>query len=303
MTRELTERELTGPPNMAALYAKAGLPMLPGASALPGRLPGGGGEHLPRVALVLPDVDVGVEHLAAYNRVCGFRLSDELPATYPHVLAFPLHMALMTDGNFPFSPVGLVHIDNTITQHRPVRLADRLTVHVHAADLRPHPKGRAFSLVTDVRVGQELVWEEESTMLHREPGDERAGGGQADTYDIPRDDESLPVSAEWNVPADAGRRYAAVSGDRNPIHLHPLTARLFGFPRPIAHGMWTTARCLAFLEGRLPGTFSVSVRFRSPLMLPSRVEVASDTSGAAVRCRLQHTRTGKPHLLGSVQPR
>ena len=30
--------------------------------------------------------------LAKYAHVCGFTLRDELPPTYPHVLAFALHM-------------------------------------------------------------------------------------------------------------------------------------------------------------------------------------------------------------------
>ena len=54
-----------------------------------------------------------------------------------------------------------------------------------------------------------------------------------------------PGGVEWRLPGDLGRRYAAVSGDRNPIHLYALTAKAFGFPRQIAHGMWSKARCLA----------------------------------------------------------
>ena len=59
--------------------------------------------------------------VAAYARVCGFALRDHLPPTYPHVLAFPLHMAVMADGSFPFGAVGLVHVENRIVQHRPDR--------------------------------------------------------------------------------------------------------------------------------------------------------------------------------------
>lgn len=333
--------ELTHSPNLGALYAKAALAMLPGASLLPGGGPDG--DRLPDQELVLPDVAVRTEHLAAYNRVCGFRLRNELPPTYPHVLAFPLHMALMTGGDFPFPPAGLVHVENSLVQHRPILQTERLRFHVRAMALRPHPKGQAFSLVTSARVGDECVWEEESTMLRRgaprdgdaaesEAGtaDERpetaggaagisgretdTSGGEAGTpgrvagyaFDtaateaVPRADESLRIGAEWTVPADAGRRYAAVSGDRNPIHLHGLTARLFGFSHPIAHGMWTKARCLAFLEGRLSGAFAVHVRFRAPVVLPSRVSVASDADDGTRRFAVRHTASAKPHLLGAA---
>ena len=52
----------------------------------------------------------------------------------------------------------------------------------------------------------------------------------------------------WKAPADIGRQYAKVSGDYNPIHLSAVSAKLFGFPTAIAHGLWNKARTLAALE-------------------------------------------------------
>ena len=202
----------------------------------------------------------------SYCRVCGFTLRDELPATYPHVLSFPLQMALMSSGSFPFPLLGLVHLDDEITQHRPVAIGEPLDFEVRVADLRPPSEGDGvLAARRAARSGGELVWEERGTILHRGGGDPGA----------PRERRSRALRAP-TTPAplgvaaagDLGRRYAAVSGDRNPIHLHPLTARAFGFPRPIAHGMWTMARCLAQLEGRLPDAFTVSVSFRRPVPLP-----------------------------------
>jgi acyl dehydratase len=198
-------------------------------------------------------------HLAKYAHVCAFTLRDELPATYPHVLAFGMHMDLL--GKAPFSAVGVVHIANRIVQHRPIRLGEELSLKARVTDLRPHRRGRQFDFVTEARVGDELVWEDISTNLKRGGGDESAR--EAWVFENP------PVTAHWRLPDDLGRRYAAVSGDHNPIHLHALTAKAFGFPRAIAHGMWTKARCLAAL--RLPDAFSVDVRFKKPILLPSQV--------------------------------
>ena len=108
--------------------------------------------------------------------------------------------------------------------------------------------------------------------------------------------------ATWQLAGDVGRRYAAVSGDRNPIHLHPLTARLFGFPRPIAHGMWSKARCLAALEGLLPDRLAVEVEFKKPLPLPSRVSFASAADGDRRAFDLRDARSGAPHVVGSLRP-
>ena len=250
-------RELDSTPSLATLYPKA---------LLGGVLRKASDGELPDTELVRTGVVVDPAHLAAYNTVCGFRLSDELPATYPHMLAFPLQMALMTEPGFPFPLLGMVHVANRITQHRALRVGEPLTVRVRAENLRPHEKGRQFDVVSEAWTGEHLVWADVSTYLRR-----GAGSGSA------RRDQLVPPTADaiWRVPADIGRRYAEVSGDRNPIHLHPLTARLFGFPRAIAHGMWTKAHALAAFEGRLPEAFTVDVRFKQPVLLPAKAAFTS----------------------------
>ena len=113
-------------------------------------------------------VEVDRHALAEYDRVCGFRLRDELPATYPHVLAFPLAMELMAGSDFPFSPLGLVHIGNRIEQRRPLRADERLDLRVWAENLGAHDRGTQFELVGEAAVDGEIVWRDVSLYLHRE---------------------------------------------------------------------------------------------------------------------------------------
>jgi acyl dehydratase len=285
-------RELASSPRILPLYARTAAPLLPGASRLP--WVGGGGSEIPDLRLTLTQVRIDPARVADYGRVCGFPSSEVLPATYPHVLAFPLHLALMADGRFPFGAIGLVHLSNRITQHRPIDPQERLELSVHATPLQDHPRGRTFSLLSQAHVGQELVWEELSTMLHR-----GSGGEVSRTHD-PLEAPSPPLTAEWRLPGDLGRRYAAVSGDRNPIHLHALTARPLGFPRAIAHGMWTKARCLAALE-HLPDAFTIDVRFRKPIPLPATVGFGSARSADGVLFGVRDAGKGTGHLEGHVQ--
>lgn len=288
-------KTLDSSPSILPLYARAALPMIPGASLLP-FVPGGGGEIPADLELELGGVSAKAEDVAAYARVCGFALRDELPPTYPHMLAFPLHMAVMSDGRFPFGAVGLVHVENTISQRRPIGIGEEMEIHVRPTKLQPHPKGTTFSLQTVVLVDDEVAWESESTMLRRGKGDAEAK--RAEGFDpLPAD---APASAEWKLPGDLGRRYAGVSGDRNPIHMHSLTAKPLGFPGAIAHGMWTKARALAQLEGRLPASFAVDVRFRKPVLLPARVEFASQEQGEGIRFAVRDAKKGTPHLDGNV---
>jgi|SRR5579884_788177 len=291
-------RELENPPGKLPMFARAGAALIPGASRLP--FLGGGGREVPDLTLSLREVEIDRDRLLAYERVCGFSLSDELPATFPHILAFALQLSLMTDPSFPFPAIGLVHIYNRITQHRPLRLGDRLSLQVSATPVEPHPRGRQFSLLTSVSEDGEVVWEEVSTNLRR------GGSGSGDSEpagsapDVPSAEE-LPATATWKLPGDLGRRYGSVSGDLNPIHMHPLSARLFGFRAAIAHGMWTKARCLAALEARLPDAFTVEAAFRKPIFLPGTVSFAerSEPDGG-VRFGVRDARNGTPHLDGAI---
>jgi acyl dehydratase len=301
-------KTLDSSPSILPLYARAALPMIPGASLLP-FVPGGGGEIPEGLDLELAGVTAKPEDVAAYAKVCGFALRDTLPPTYPHMLAFPLQMAVMSDGSFPFGAVGLVHVENSITQKRPIGTDEEMTIRVRPTKLQPHPKGKTFSLETEVLVDGEVVWESVSTMLRR-------GGGNG-TADVPGMrgekgsrsgaafealDADAPASAEWKLPGDLGRRYAGVSGDRNPIHMHSLTAKPLGFPCAIAHGMWTKARALAQLESKLPDSFEVDVRFRKPVLLPARVVFAERDTDKDILFAVRDAKQGTPHLDGHVQP-
>jgi acyl dehydratase len=240
-------------------------------AALPGR-----GDTMPSDVLTR-DVTVDPVELAKYAHVCGFTLRDELPPTYPHVLAFGMHMDLL--GKAPFSAVGVVHIANRIVQHRPLLLGEELALSVSVSELRPHRRGRQFDFVSEVRVGDELVWEDVSTNLKRGEGDESIA--REPEFELP------PVTAQWRLEDDLGRRYAAVSGDHNPIHLHAWSAKAFGFPRAIAHGMWTKARCLSAL--RLPDAFTADVRFKKPILLPGTVTFGEAEGRFAVHDHLEGT--------------
>jgi MaoC like domain len=287
----MADRELSGAPSMLPLFARAGVSLIPGASRLP--FVGGGGGDVPADALTLTDVAIDRDRLAAYDRVCGFRLSDTLPPTYVHMLAFPLHLALMTSGSFPLPAIGLVHIANRIEQHRPLDAGERFSWRVWATPIYPHPRGRQFMIRTEARVGTELVWEEASTNLARGRADD-----SAPTPEGPPSSESLPAAATCKLPGDLGRRYGSVSGDLNAIHIHPLTARLFGFPSAIAHGMWTKARCLAALDSELPSRFSVEVAFKRPILLPATVQFAEVAAADAITFGVRDAKRDTQHLDG-----
>ena len=278
---------LESAPNLAALIAKA---------AVTAR---GRGGDLPDTRLARNGVTVDPDDLAAYNRVCGFPVGDTLPPTYPHMLTFPLQMALMSDRSFPLALPGFVHVRNRIDVMRAIRADEALDLEVWAERFARHPRGATVDLCASVSAGGAEVWRSRSTYLSR--------GAQA-PEGAPRSDLSLSVGdlprpvATWQVPDDAGRRYARVSGDVNPIHLSGLTAKAFGFKRAIAHGMWVKARALAALTGRLPDAMAVDVVFKKPLLLPSTVTLATAPVDGGWDLAVRNVKTAADHLIGTLRP-
>ena len=130
----------------------------------------------------------------------------------------------------------------------------------------------------------------------------RQGGQSIDVAEAVALPATPPLTQLWQLPASLGRRYASVSGDRDPIHLYPVTARLFGFPRAIAHGIWTKARCLAALTEGLPEAFRVRVGSKAPILFSAQVSFTAwrDDSGHFFTVRSpDHDRN---HLLGELTP-
>jgi hypothetical protein len=367
------------------------LPALPSPAKLiaralvPGRPRPAPAEGLPNVRARVIGVRQSLDRLAAYNRVCGFTLRDTVPATWLHVLSFPLQTYLMGRRDFPFGLVGLVHVSNRIEVLRPVGATERLSITTWAADVAPHRRGVLFDMCGEIRAGDELVWRGISTYLSRgsslggpggespagdhnedtggrtttgnhldgdgrvtsdgssargpgegsttehapegrsfpgpvppadaapdpatEPdpegssfrgpapdGTEEDGAPTRQSPDLPRPG-ALRVTGRWRLPADLGRQYAAVSGDINPIHLSALSARPFGFRGAIIHGMWTYARALAALDGRLPESYVVDMSFRKPIILPGTVSFGEEPGFRVAVMNAE----GRPYLTGTVE--
>lgn len=285
---------VTGDAGGLGTLLRAALPVVPVVNQLPGVRRSGG--DLPDLTVRREDALVSREDVRAYGEVCGFPAKDVAPVPYLHMLAFPLHMAVMADGEFPFPAIGTVHLENRITQHRPVAIGESVSLSVRAENLRVGTKGRIYDMNATATVGDEVVWESVSTYLRLGRGDREQGEAGTSFAPVPSG------GATWRLADDLGRRYAAVSGDRNPIHLHPLTAKAFGFPRHIAHGMWTKARAIAALENRLPDAVTVAVAFKKPIFLPATVTFGARPAGDGFDFAVNGAKSGAPHLLGRATP-
>jgi acyl dehydratase len=285
--QDLDVHLLDAAPGVIPLFAKA---------VATGRGRPGAEGSLPRRRVMLTGVEQDVPRLADYSEVVGATLSDRLPTTWLHVLTFPLQVDLMADRAFPFPMLGMVHVANSMTQHRPVSVAETIALSSWADGLAPHRKGHTVDLHGEARVGDEVVWEGRSTYLVRGRGSD-AAPARDERRDIPHTE-----LATWRLPKDLGRDYAKVSGDANPIHLSAPTAKVFGFPRAIAHGMWTHARALAAVQPRLPEAFTVDAQFVKPVLLPSTVVLRGGMRPAGGELAVTSRDGERVHMTMQVGP-
>lgn len=258
---------------------------------------------VPDLSARIADVRSVPRKLAAYRRVCGFADQGVLPVTWPQVLITPVHMRLMTSPGFPIPLLGMVHLHNLIEQQRELADDEALSFATEVGQLRRGKSGLELDIMTECRGARnaEPAWRSTMTVLHRIKSSKtkfsKPPGAPQNLVDSPHE---RPVAADGG----AGRRYARVAGDFNPIHLHALSAKLFGFKRAIAHGMWTLARCCAELEQAIGETPSrVDVEFKRPLFLPGRATLKWDGPGedGAYDYGLFGKSPSEVHLLGHLR--
>lgn len=254
------------------------------------------GDTLPTRTMTVEDLSIDPVNVAEYADVTGLRFDNAVPLTYPFALTFPTVMSLITGFDFPFAAMGSVHLENHITQYRPIAVTDTVSVKVHAENLREHRRGLLADIVTDVNVGNEPAWHQVTTFLHQQ---------RTSLSDEPKPPPQKlpklpPPNAVLRITPGQIRHYASVGGDHNPIHTNPIAARMFGFPTVIAHGMFSAAAVLANIEGQLADAVKYSVRFAKPVVLPARAGLYVQRGPDGWDLTLRHLTKGHPHLTGTV---
>lgn len=236
-------------------------------------------DELPSVVYEVDKLVIDPQNLQDYRKVCGFINDGRVPITYFAVLSQTLQMNMMAKPDFPFAMLGLIHIYNKTVQYRTIFDSEAVRMTVRLANLKAHDKGQQFDFITQVFVNEQCIWEGVSTYLARQKqpkANPTKANKASDTAPKLSTDDGFRASI--HASEDIGRRYAFVSGDFNLIHLHPLSAKTFGYPKAIAHGMWSKARALSLFQ-KLPDCYGCEVSFKSPMFLPSDSELVAVPEG------------------------
>jgi len=270
-------------------------------SRKPALVPEGGA--VPRIESRLAKVTIDRRHLAAYSEICGASAGATLPIAYPHILATPLHLAMLGAEAFPVKLFGLVHVHNRIAMRQPLSADEPAEIRAWIEGHRDTERGQEFDLHTEYVVAGEPLWDETCTFLARR----RAAPGTARPVSSARSADGAPdgvavKSSSFRAPAGLGRRYGFISGDVNPIHMSDLTARAFGFSRAIAHGMWSLGRLASDFDAeQFDGGGELSVTFKLPIYMPAWLMLQRWQIENGTEFALRDAQGEKPHLTGTLK--
>jgi acyl dehydratase len=241
-------------------------------------------------------VRVSGEQVAAYVAATGddvSRWAEHAPPSFAGALLFVAAPSFLhAEDVKPYTKL-LVHADQAFTWHRALAVDETVAVDGELARVRERGGVSFVTFRSTVRSGDGVVIEATSTFLMgdgppgSEPRDEPEPPVEARAgYDpLPRD-ISPEVGAVPEMRRSASRldlvRYAAASGDFNPVHFDHETALRAGFPGVLVHGLlmgaWLLQLAAAHSE-RPHALASARLRFRNPLRpaRPARVTAAVES--------------------------
>ncbi len=257
-------------------------------------------------------ISIRAKHCDRYNALTHWDncFAAVVHPNYIQTLSLPLQLDMMVDKAFPFKPMGLVHLANKIEVNCLPDQTATLRIKTEFANVYLHRKGWLFELVTsagyaDIDVTNETLVKATSYYLARTKHDLTGIDLQANQYkDLPKwlklqrgasqmniieqqmrnakqsDIDTENHSEDLYFSANVGRKYAKVSGDFNPIHLHPLTAKILGFKKAIVHGMYSKAWVLskiAHQQAFYKQPFTVKIVFHQPIALPANTVLQYST--------------------------
>lgn len=253
-----------------------------------------GASFLPDLELIVEQNSIETDKLKLYNKVCGFTDSRYVPATFLQAKLLTLQTLLLTAPEMPFPLLGMVHLANSFKQLRPMEVSEDFRVHCKTGNLIAHNKGQAIEITSIIEVSGQRIFEANSIYLCKM---KQEGIGNVLEWRQPELPENS-IKASWHLDSNLGLQYAQASGDFNPIHLHPLSAKLFGFNRHIIHGMWTLAKVLSSLQNRINDAYELTANFKTPVYLPNDIIFRHIKTDAGFDFDVVNKTQEQPHVKG-----
>ncbi len=251
---------------------------------------------IPNIVVRKSEFNFSKSKIDYFTDLVGFKKDSTLvPSLYIHLLGFNLQSFLILHKDFPFPAMGMVHISNKVIQHRPFTLNEIDKVEAYFENPKKHNRGVVFTVVSK-------VFDKNGVVIGENHAEQLKIIGKGESSGIKKQFEALTgKSFNWEFESNIGRRFSTISGDINPIHLFPITAKLFGFKRHIAHGMYSCSRALATIDKELSNvnSYEYYTEFKQPIFLPGNgVFTISKKSDQELTFELVNAEKNKPHVNG-----
>ncbi len=257
------------------------------------------GESLPEISASMKSIKIDRSLLKKYIETCELKDDGYMPILYPHVIASPVYMSILTHKKFPIALVGALHLRNHIIRHRGIKADEVFDMDVRLTDKRIVKQGVEFDFTIVLTVDGEKVWESITTWL-------KQGKYGKDFDESPNADLIKPVPdaehfKDLYIPRGIGKKYAGITGDYNPIHMSKLLAPLFGLKRDVAHAMWACANSMAHLPA-LPDDKPqrVDFAFKGPLFLDNKSYINTKERKGGIRFDYYCGDNDRPCINGDV---
>ncbi|MFX1508623.1 MAG: MaoC/PaaZ C-terminal domain-containing protein [Promethearchaeota archaeon] len=199
--------------------------------------------------------------------------SDEnrlaIPPLFPVTMLVDPMKQIVMDDTLNLDIFRMVHGEQEIFYHRPLKPWDRIKTKVELDSIDVKEAGDILWAKIMGHSQEELVFEMRAGMFFRKP----RKGMKSKKKEKPVEREIL-FSNDMKVTSDQSVRYAAVSGDENPIHVDKDVAIAVGLPDIILHGLCSLAFATQAVvdelaEGDPAKVKQIKVRFSKPVLMDS----------------------------------
>jgi hypothetical protein len=252
---------------------------------------------VPPLETTLSAYRVSEAKLNTFRQLTQYPNNGYLPLNWPFIAGWQGHLKNLTHPSFPLRLPGIVHIGNEIFQKRPIGAGEELRITCKTEADGPHPRGIAFSLLTQVSSRQEIVSSSRAFLLYK-------SGGATPLIKPPLEISLDGLGSEnhrWSIKGNISRKFALLSGDINPIHLSKFTAMAFGFKGILIHGNWILSRILGEHEDILKNeNIRFTCQFKRPIILPAQVIYRFWSDAGIIHFRVLNTQSSIIFAYGTL---
>ena len=257
------------------------------------------GDALPQIRSEWKGCKFDQSILKRYRKICEIE-GDGVPLLFPHSFLGPLHLQVMTHSSFPLKLLGSIHHRNHVIQYKPLDPHGTYDVGLDLGELRRRPQGLEFDLVTKISAGGDAYWESVTTILVRKKSKSENPESPLASF-IKSFEDTGTEAATFKVKAMTGKTFGLITKDINPIHMSGVLAKLFGFKRDLAHGMWALGRGTASMMKDYPSDkpIRMDVAFKGPVYMQDNVRVITSTKQKG-QFKFFSGKNDRPSIVGEI---